>query len=75
MFQFFQLLNYLVSFVNNVSFALVWKSSKISIDWLLFFCRENYLFNCACVKCQAEADDDDVTSDDMDDNESDCMDS
>lgn len=32
--------------------------------------RENYLFNCQCIKCEAQAGDPDITSDDEGDNDS-----
>ena len=38
-------------------------------NFKLFSFRENYLFTCHCPKCEAQAGDLDVTSDDESDNE------
>jgi len=36
-------------------------------------CSENYLFHCTCEKCQLEADQPDMTSEEEEDDDSDCM--
>ena len=36
------------------------------------FCRENYLFNCLCPKCIAQADDPDITSEEEEDDDMDA---